>query len=143
MRSAIDPPRARQALPSANICAICGRILVASGLRQIIHLSSQSSDDERTGIALTRELGSGASAWHRRAMGTITIPLPDEDFAFLREYSAAQGISAEAFLARQARNLREHLQRPLQPEVLRATGIIAPEVAGEEAHRAHVEKKHA
>ena len=76
-------------------------------------------------------------------MSTITIPLPDEDFTFLRDYSAAQGTSAEAFLARQARNLREHLQRPLQPEVMRATGIISPSVAGEETHREHLEKKHA
>jgi plasmid stability protein len=76
-------------------------------------------------------------------MSTITIPLPDEDMAFLREYSATHGISAEAFLARQARNLREHLQRALQPEVVRATGVISPAVAGEEMHRAHLEKKHA
>ena len=88
-------------------------------------------------------LGSGARAWQRQAMSTITVPLPDEDFAFLRRFSAAQGISAEAFLARQARNLREHLQRPLQPEVMMATGIIAPEVVGKEAHREHLEKKHA
>lgn len=76
-------------------------------------------------------------------MPTITIPLPDEDLSFLRAYSEAQGISAEAFLARQARNLREHLQRPLEPEVMAATGIIPPEIAGEEAHRGHLEKKHA
>jgi hypothetical protein len=76
-------------------------------------------------------------------MSTVTVPLPDEDLAFLREYSAAHGTSVEAFLARQARNLREHLQRPLQPDVMRATGIISPEVAGEDAHREHVEKKHA
>lgn len=76
-------------------------------------------------------------------MSTITIPLPDEDLTFLRAYSATQGISAEAFLARQARNLREHLQRPLQADVAAATGIIAPEIAGKEAHRAHLEKKHA
>jgi hypothetical protein len=76
-------------------------------------------------------------------MSTIRVRLPEEDFAFLRNFSAAQGTSAEAFLARQARNLREHLQRPLRPEVLRATGIISPEVAGEETHREHLEKKHA
>ena len=76
-------------------------------------------------------------------MSTITIPLSDEDFTFLRAYSAAQGTSAEAFLARQARNLREHLQRPLQPDVMKATGIIPPEVAGEKMHLEHLEKKHA
>ena len=76
-------------------------------------------------------------------MSTITIPLPDEDLSFLRAYSEAQGTSAEAFLARQARNLREHLQRPLQPDVAAATGIISPEIAGRETHRGHLEQKHA
>ncbi len=76
-------------------------------------------------------------------MSTITVRLPDDDLAFLRDFSAAQGTSAEAFLARQARNLRVHLQRPLRPEVQRATGIISPEVAGENAYRDHLEKKHA
>ena len=59
-------------------------------------------------------------------MSTITSPLPDEDFTFLRVWSEAHGTSAEAFLARQAHNLREHLQRPLQADVEGATGIIAP-----------------
>ena len=90
-----------------------------------------------------RGLGNRAMVWHRRTMSTLTIPLPDEDFAFLRAYSAAQGFSAEAFLARQARNLREHLQRPLQPDVVKATRIIPLEVAGKEMHREHLGKKHA
>jgi hypothetical protein len=76
-------------------------------------------------------------------MSTITIPLADEDLTFLRAYSEAQGTSAEAFLARQARNLREHLQRPLQADVMAASGIISPEIAAMEAHREHSEKKHA
>ncbi len=76
-------------------------------------------------------------------MSTITIPLPDEDLTFLRAYSEAQGTSAEAFLARQAHNLRVNLQRPLPPEVVAASGIIPPDVAGEAAYRAHVEKKQA
>lgn len=90
-----------------------------------------------------RRPGSGAVAWHLSVMSTITIPLPDDDLSFLRAYSEAQGTSAEAFLARQARNLREHLQRPLQPDVVAATGIIPPEIAGREKHRGHLEKKHA
>jgi hypothetical protein len=76
-------------------------------------------------------------------MSTITVALPDDDLAFLRDFSAAQGTSAEAFLARQARNLREQLQRSLPSEVRQASGIISPEVAGEETHREHLEKKHA
>ena len=75
-------------------------------------------------------------------MSTITIPMPDEDLDFLRAYTSTQGISPEAFLARQARNLREHLERPLHPDVAGATGIVSPHVAGEEAHRDSLERKH-
>lgn len=90
-----------------------------------------------------RGLGSGAGAWHLSTMSTLIIPMPDEDLEFLRAYSAAQGISAEALLARQARSLRGQLQRPVHPEVTAASGIISKGVAGEDAHRAHLEKKHA
>lgn len=76
-------------------------------------------------------------------MSTITVPLADENLTFLRAWSERQGISAEAFLARQARNLREHLQRPLRPDVAAASGVISPEIDGEEAHREHLETKHA
>ena len=75
-------------------------------------------------------------------MSSLTIPLPDEDLAFLRAYSAAQGISAETLMARQARSLREHLQRPVHPDVATATGVIAPDVVGEDAYHAHSEEKH-
>jgi len=75
-------------------------------------------------------------------MSTITIPLPDEDLTFLRAYSSAHGTSAEAFLARQARNLRQHLQKPLQRNVEAASGIISSEIVGEEAHFEHLNIKH-
>jgi hypothetical protein len=74
-------------------------------------------------------------------MPTITVPLPDEDLAFLRAWSEEQGISAEAFLARQARNLRERLQRPLRPDVAAAIGIISPK-ADEETYHEYIERKH-
>lgn len=75
-------------------------------------------------------------------MSSITIPLPDEDLDFLRTYNMrAQGSSAEAFLARQARNLRQHLQSPPHLDVAAASGIIAPEADGEQAYREHLEKK--
>ena len=88
-------------------------------------------------------LGIVLLVWHVTRMSAITVPLSDEDLAFLRAYSEAQGLSAEAFLARQARNLREHLQASLRPEVEAASGIILPEVAGEREHREHLEAKHA
>jgi hypothetical protein len=80
--------------------------------------------------------------WHLRAMSSITIPLSDEDFEFLRAYTRMQGTSAEAFLARQARNLREQLQMPIHPAVAAASGIVSSEVSAEQAHLAHVEEKH-
>ena len=86
-----------------------------------------------------RGLGIDAGAWQLPAMSTTTIPLPDEDLTFLRAYTSAQGTSAEEFLAQQARNLREHLQRPLHSAVETASGIIP---TGEEAHREHLQAKH-
>lgn len=76
-------------------------------------------------------------------MSSITIPLPDEDLEFLRAYMSAQGSSAEAFLAEQARNLRTHLQRPIHPDVKDASGIVAPHADEDQAHREYLEKKHA
>ena len=77
-------------------------------------------------------------------MVAFTIPLPEEDLAFLLAYSASQGITAEALLARQARGLREHLQRPVHPAVAAASGVIASEIGddAEDAYRARLEKKH-
>ncbi len=75
-------------------------------------------------------------------MSTITIPMPDEDLAFLRAYSSAQGTSAEAFLARQARNLRRHLQQPVGRDVEDATGIIDRQIDGEASYRDYIERKH-
>jgi hypothetical protein len=76
------------------------------------------------------------------AMSTITIPMPDEDLVFLRAYSSALGTSAEAFLARQAHNLRRHLQQPVQGDVEAASGIISPRINAEHSYREHLGKKH-
>ena len=97
----------------------------------------------KTGAESLRGLGRTAGTWHFRVMSTITVPMPDEDLDFLRAYTQAQGISAETFLAQQAHRLRLHLQRPVHPVVGEASGIIQDDIAGEEAHREHLEKKHA
>ncbi len=76
-------------------------------------------------------------------MSTITVPLAEEDLAFLRAYSEEHGTSAEAFLAQQARNLRERLQRSLGPEVTEASDIIAADVDAEAVYREHTAAKHA
>jgi hypothetical protein len=74
-------------------------------------------------------------------MSTITIPMPEEDLAFLRAWSKEHGTSAEALLAQQARNLRERLQKPLHPDVAAAIGIISSD-ADEETYHRYLEKKY-
>ena len=83
-----------------------------------------------------------AGMYYFSAMFTITVPLPDEDLTFLRAWSKKQGTSVEAFLAQQARNLRQRLQNPLQSDVAAASGIISQKIVGEEKHREHLENKH-
>jgi|688.fasta_scaffold485826_3 hypothetical protein len=74
-------------------------------------------------------------------MSTITVSLADEDLAFLQRFSEAQGTSAGEFLARQARNLRRQLEKPLPPEIVAASGIIAGEVNPEAGHLDHLQRK--
>jgi hypothetical protein len=93
-------------------------------------------------LVLLRNLASRAEMYYFCSMSTITIPLPEEDLTFLRAYSNALGTSAEEFLARQTRSLREYLQRPLQPEVAAASAIISPRISAKDAHLEHLEKKH-
>jgi hypothetical protein len=75
-------------------------------------------------------------------MSTITIPMPEEDLAFLRAWSKEHGTSAEAFLAQQARNLRERLQKPLHPDVAAAIGIFPADVDAKKAYHEYIEKKY-
>ena len=75
-------------------------------------------------------------------MSTITVALSDEDLAFLRAWSEKQGTSAEEFLARQAHNLRQHLQRPLHPDVVAATGIIPSDIDAGKVYHEYLEKKY-
>ena len=75
-------------------------------------------------------------------MSTITVSLPDDDLAFLRTLSKAQGTSAEELLARQAHNLRRRMERELPTAVVAATGVISGELDGNRAWLDHVEYKH-
>lgn len=73
-------------------------------------------------------------------MSTIAVPIPDEDLQFLRAWTAEQGTSAEAFLAQQAHNLREHIQRGLHPIVANAIGVISEGDHG--GYMEHSKRKH-
>lgn len=75
-------------------------------------------------------------------MSTITVTLPEDDLAFLRRFSEAQGTSAEEILARQARSLRRQLERPLPPTTAAASGIISGDVEASKSHMDHIERKH-
>ena len=75
-------------------------------------------------------------------MSTITVTMADEDLAFLRRFSQEQGTSAEELLARQARRLRQQLERPLPPATAAASGIIEGEVNASEAYQDHLDRKH-
>ncbi len=63
-------------------------------------------------------------------MSTITVSLPDEDLAFLLAWSRDHGTSPEAILAKQARYLREELEKPSHPDVVPATDIIPAKFQG-------------
>lgn len=75
-------------------------------------------------------------------MSTITVSLADEDLTFLQRFSEAQGTSAGEFLARHARNLRRQLERPLPPEIVAASGIIASEMNAKNEYLDHLQRKH-
>lgn len=75
-------------------------------------------------------------------MSIIKVTLADEDLAFLRRFSKAQGISAEEILARQARSLRRQLERPLPPTTAAASGIIEGDVEASKTYLNHIERKH-
>ena len=46
------------------------------------------------------------------------------------------------FLARQARNLRRQMEKPLPPEIVAASGIIAVDVDAKTEHLDHLQHKH-
>jgi hypothetical protein len=76
-------------------------------------------------------------------MSTLTVPIPDEDFEFLRAIAERDGTSPEAFIAKQARLMRERYQRPLHPDVIKATGVIKGDVDVRQDYLDHMERKHA
>ena len=57
-------------------------------------------------------------------MSTLTVELPEEDLQFLKTWTQAKGTSVEAWVAHQAKHLREATGRRLHPHVEAATGIL-------------------
>lgn len=75
-------------------------------------------------------------------MSTLLVALPDEDLEFLKTFSAARGLSAEAVLATHARRLRELVEGDLHPDVAATVGIIDHRRDGEDVFLHAMEKKH-
>ena len=60
----------------------------------------------------------------------------------MNDWTRQHGTTVAEFFAREARNLRQHLQAPLHPDLKRATGSLAPALEGESAHLDHLDRKH-
>ncbi len=75
-------------------------------------------------------------------MSMIAVSLADEDLAFLQRFSEALGTSVGEFLARQARSLRQQLEKPLPAEIVAASGIIAGDVNSKSEYLDHLDRKH-
>ena len=75
-------------------------------------------------------------------MSTITIPIADDDLAFLHSWTQEQGTTVEEFFSREANNLRRHLQAPLHPLLQLASGVIRGDNEGIGEHRQHLDEKY-
>ncbi len=76
-------------------------------------------------------------------MTVLSVPMAEDDFAFLQTWATKHGMTVESFLAEQAHTLRIQLEKPIHPAVLSATGVIE-KVSDEKAeHLEHLERKHA
>ncbi|TDU64126.1 hypothetical protein EI77_04310 [Prosthecobacter fusiformis] len=75
-------------------------------------------------------------------MSTITIPIADDDLAFLHSWTQEQGTTVEEFFSREAHSLRRHLQAPLHPVLQRASGVIHSDIDGVSDHRQHLDDKY-
>ena len=76
-------------------------------------------------------------------MTLLSVPVTEEDFAFLQTWASKQGTTIESFLAEQAHTLIIQLQQPIHAAVISATGVLE-KVGSERAdHLEYLEKKHA
>jgi hypothetical protein len=87
-------------------------------------------------------LNFGAAGLKLQVVSTITISLPDEDLAFLKRLSAAEGTSVGEFFARQARSVRKQLEQPLPPDIIAASGIIGADADSQNGYLKHAERKY-
>ncbi len=75
-------------------------------------------------------------------MSTITIPIEDEDLQYLKNWTREQGTTLEEFFAKEARSLRKHLEAPLHPALLQASGVISRDIDAKDKHLEYLMNKH-
>jgi len=76
-------------------------------------------------------------------MTVLSVPVAEDDLAFLQTWASKQGTTVESFLSEQAHTLRIQLQQPIHSAVVSATGVIQTVGDGKTEYLEHLEKKHA
>jgi hypothetical protein len=72
----------------------------------------------------------------------LTVRLPVDDIAYLKEYAVKRGITVTEVLHRYLYRLRELEPVDIHPEVSRLTGLVPCDVDAKEAYTVHLEDKH-
>ena len=75
-------------------------------------------------------------------MSTLTIPISDENLAFLQEWTKVNGMTPEGYVLAQVESLRRKPTRSIHPALIRATGVLKPDVDAREAYIDFMSKKH-
>ena len=72
----------------------------------------------------------------------LTVRLPADDIAFLKEYARHRGITVTEALHRYVYRLRELARADIHPEVSRFAGLVPSDVDAREAHAGRLAEKH-
>jgi len=73
----------------------------------------------------------------------LTIRLPRQDVEFAKSYAKAHGLTVTEVIDRYLRRMRALEEQTSSPELDFVTGLVPPEVDGEEEYRRHLSDKHA
>ena len=76
------------------------------------------------------------------ARAKLTVRLPEENLAFLKEIAAANHVTVTEMIGRYLMRLRKQMESPIHPEVQRVTGLVPADVNAREVWRATLERKH-
>lgn len=72
----------------------------------------------------------------------LTIRLPKQNVAFVKEYARAHGITVTEVIDRYLRRIRALEKRSPAPELDAITGLLPSEMEAEDEYRTHIIEKH-